>query len=109
MGDEAKLKIRVSQLEADLAALSARMQEREDIEEIKKVTARYCVAADKGDIDPPDYVERIADCFTEDGVWDGGAISRAEGMEGIPAAVGKVQRKWVDLRHSSSRQSDHRG
>ncbi len=73
----------IRQLLARIEQLEKRVGLSEDIEAIKALTARYCRAADKRDVDPPDYVERIAECFAEDGVWDGGAFFRAEGMEGF--------------------------
>lgn len=63
--------------------LEKRIQLADDIEAIREVTARYCRAADKNGPTSPDFVDRIADCFTTDGVWDGGELGRYEGMEGF--------------------------
>ncbi len=49
-----------------------------DIEEIKQLKARYALACDDN-YDP----DGIADLFTEDAVWDGGFMGRAETKEGI--------------------------
>ena len=61
-----------------LEDLERRIKALEDIEEIKKLTARYCAYCD----DSYD-ADAIADLFTEDAVWDGGMRGRAEGREGI--------------------------
>lgn len=50
----------------------------EDIEEIKRLKARYCAYCD----DEFD-ADRIASLFTEDAVWDGGMRGKAEGREAI--------------------------
>ena len=49
-----------------------------DIEEIKQLKARYALACDN-DYDP----DALADLFTEDAVWDGGFMGRAETRDGI--------------------------
>jgi ketosteroid isomerase-like protein len=50
----------------------------EDIEAIKQLKYRYADACDRGyDFDT------LADCFTEDAVWDGGLFGRHEGREAI--------------------------
>ena len=61
----------VEDLERRIAAL-------EDIEEIKKLKARYCAYCD----DSYD-ADGIAGLFTEDAVWDGGIRGRADGREEI--------------------------
>ena len=50
----------------------------EDIEEIKRLKARYCAYCD----DEFD-ADRNASLFTEDAVWDGGMRGKAEGREAI--------------------------
>ncbi len=51
-----------------------------DIEEIKQLKARYALACDN-EYDPA----ALADLFTEDAVWDGDFMGRAETREGIRA------------------------
>lgn len=58
----------------DLAALERRITRLEDIEAIKQLKARYCEICDAGH-DP----ERIVTVFTDDCVWEGPGIGRAEG------------------------------
>ena len=61
-----------------LEDLERRIKALEDIEEIKKLKARYCAYCDAG------YdADAIAALFTEDAVWDGGMRGRAEEREGI--------------------------
>jgi ketosteroid isomerase-like protein len=62
----------------DLAGLERRLRVLEDIEAIKQLKYRYADACDRGyDFDT------LADCFTEDAVWDGGLFGRHEGREAI--------------------------
>lgn len=49
-----------------------------DIEEIKQLKARYALACDN-DYEP----DTLADLFTEDAIWDGGFMGRAETRDGI--------------------------
>ena len=67
---------------ARIEALERRVQLSEDLEAIRTVTARYCLASDRNGDGPPS-VEPIAECFTQDGVWDGGPLGRFEGIEGF--------------------------
>lgn len=61
-----------------LENLERRLQLLEDIEEIKRLKARYCAYCDAG------YdADGIATLFTEDALWDGGMRGRAEGREEI--------------------------
>ncbi len=55
-------------------SLEARITRLEDIEAIKQLKALYCEICDDGH-DP----DRIVTIFTEDGIWEGGRIGRAEG------------------------------
>jgi hypothetical protein len=57
---------------------AARLQRLEDIESIKQLKARYCVLCDDN-YNP----QGIASLFTEDGVWDGGNLGKAEGHGAI--------------------------
>ena len=61
-----------------LEDLERRVKVIEDIEEIKRLKARYCAYCDDN------YnAEAIAGLFTEDAVWDGGIRGRADGREEI--------------------------
>jgi ketosteroid isomerase-like protein len=64
----------------NLESLEARITRLEDLEAIKQLKARYCEICDD-DHDP----ERITSVFTEDGVWEGKGIGRAEGHAEIRA------------------------
>jgi len=58
--------------------IAARLQRLEDIESIKQLKARYCAFCDES------YnAQGIASLFTEDGVWDGGNLGKAEGHDAI--------------------------
>ncbi len=59
-------------------SLEANVQRLVDIEDIKILKRRYARFCDDN-YNP----EGIASCFTEDGVWDGGALGFAEGRAGI--------------------------
>jgi len=60
------------------AGLERRLQRLEDIEALRLLKHRYCVFCDAG------YdAERLAPLFTEDAVWDGGAMGRFEGRAAI--------------------------
>ena len=58
--------------------IAARLQRLEDIESIKQLKARYCTFCDEN-YNP----QGIASLFTEDGVWDGGDLGKAEGHAAI--------------------------
>ena len=50
-------------------SLESRIQRLEDIEAIKQLKARYCGLCDDG------YpADDLAELFTEDAIWDGGAL-----------------------------------
>ena len=59
--------------------LAQRLQVLEDIEAIKRLKARYCLHVDAREPD------KVADLFTQDAVWDGGAVGRYEGQDAIRA------------------------
>lgn len=62
----------------DIATLARRLQRLEDIEAIKQLKARYAALCDAN------YdADALAELFTEDAVWDGETLGRAEGREGI--------------------------
>jgi limonene-1,2-epoxide hydrolase len=58
--------------------LHTRIRRLEDIEAVKQLKYRYCMACDD-DYNPAE----LAPLFTEDAVWDGGAMGRFEGREAI--------------------------
>lgn len=61
-----------------LEDLEARITRLEDLESIKQLKARYCEICDAGH-DP----ERIVSIFTENAIWEGRGIGRAEGHQEI--------------------------
>lgn len=61
-----------------LEDIERRLKALEDVEEIKRLKARYCAYCD----DNYD-ADAIASLFTEDAVWDGGIRGRADGREEI--------------------------
>ncbi len=61
-----------------LEDIDRRFRAIEDIEEIKRLKARYCSYCD----DNYD-ADRIASLFTEDAIWDGGIRGTAEGRDEI--------------------------
>ena len=61
-----------------LEDIERRVKVLEDIEEIKKLKARYCAYCD----DNYD-ADAIAGLFVEDAIWDGGIRGRADGREEI--------------------------
>lgn len=66
--------------------LEARVQRLEDLEAIKQLKALYCEICD--DDHNPD---RIVTIFTEDGVWEGRGIGKAEGHAEIRALFERFQ------------------
>ena len=89
--------------------LAARIQRLEDIEAIKQLKARYCSLCDDG------YdADALAELFTEDAVWDGGALGVAVGREQIrrffentpkvmPFAVHMVTNPSIEIEGDSAR------
>lgn len=61
-----------------LEELAARLTRLEDIEAIKQLKARYCEICD--DDHNPD---RITDVFSDNGIWEGRGIGKAEGHAAI--------------------------
>jgi uncharacterized protein (TIGR02246 family) len=61
-----------------MKTLEERLCVLEDIEEIRKLKARYAAACD----DNYD-ADAIAALFTEDAIWDGGSLGRADGRAAI--------------------------
>jgi len=61
-----------------METLETRISKLSDIDEIKRLKARYAAACDN------DYdADAIAELFTEDAVWDGGKFGKAERRENI--------------------------
>jgi hypothetical protein len=64
--------------------LEQRLRRFEDIEEIKKLKARYCEACDGGWSGRSSHnVEGIVSLFVEDCIWDGGVFGKREGREAL--------------------------
>jgi len=64
--------------------IEQRLRRLEDIEEIKKLKARYCEACDGGwDGRATHDTEKIVGLFAEDGIWDGGVYGNREGRAQI--------------------------
>ena len=61
-----------------LEDIERRLRALEDVEEIKRLKARYCTYCD----DNYD-ADKIAGLFVEDAIWDGGIRGKAEGRDGI--------------------------
>ena len=64
----------LEQLQASIEALATRLTHMEDVEAIKQLKALYCEICDDGH-DP----DRIITLFTEDAIWEGRGIGRAQG------------------------------
>jgi ketosteroid isomerase-like protein len=64
----------------DIQNLEQRITRVEDLEAVKQLKARYCEICDD-DHDP----KRITTLFTEDAIWEGPAIGRAQGHAEIRA------------------------
>jgi uncharacterized protein (TIGR02246 family) len=71
---------------SDTTELERRITRLEDIEAIKQLKALYCEICDD-DHDP----QRITSVFTEDGIWEGRGIGRAEGATEIRALFERFQ------------------
>jgi hypothetical protein len=64
--------------------LEARIRYLADIEEIKMLKYKYCKYNDGGwPAQPVSHQGPSADLFTEDAVWDGSPVAKAEGREAI--------------------------
>ena len=70
----------------NITELEKRILRIEDIEAIKQLKARYCYICD--DNHNPDHITEI---FTEDGVWEGRGIGKAEGSAAIKALFLRFQ------------------
>ncbi len=68
-------------------SIEARLRVLEDIEEIKKLKARYCAACD--DAHNP---EALGPLFAPDAVWEASGVGRAEGRDAIKALLGGIGR-----------------
>lgn len=86
-----------------MKTIEERLRVLEDIEEIRKLKARYAAACDDN------YnADAIAALFTEDAVWDGGALGTADGRTAIhkffsrateffPFAIHNVMNPIIDV------------
>ena len=76
---------------ASIERLAARVRALEDVEAIRRLKARYAERVDaryeRGAPRPPEQLERLADeiaaLFTEDAVWEGGALGTCSGRPAI--------------------------
>src|SRR5690606_5774548 len=67
-----------------MRTLEQKVQYLLDLEEIRSLVYRYCRYNDGGWPEQPlSHQGPSADLFTEDGVWDGSPIAKAEGREEI--------------------------
>ncbi|MGH7985370.1 MAG: nuclear transport factor 2 family protein [Candidatus Binataceae bacterium] len=92
-----------------MKTLEERVRVLEDIESIKRLKARYCAACDDN------YnAEAIAALFTEDAIWDGAGLGKAEGGEKIrqffrgaprifPFAIHHVMNPIIEVEGDSAR------
>ncbi len=78
----------------DLEDLARRITRLEDLEAIKQLKARYCEICD--DDHNPD---RITTIFTEDGVWEGRGIGKAQGHAEIRALFERFQKLMCFSQH----------
>ena len=69
------------------ASMEERLRVLEDIEEIRKLKARYCAACD--DAHNP---ETLGPLFAPHAVWEAAGVGRAEGREAIQALLGGIGR-----------------
>ena len=68
----------------DGSDLEPRLRRMEDVEEIKKLKARYCAACDGGWGGRASHdTEGILSCFVEDCVWDGGVFGKRESRKAL--------------------------
>lgn len=86
-----------------MKTIEDRLRVLEDLEEIRKLKARYAAACDDN------YnADAIAALFTEDAVWDGGALGTADGRTAIhkffsrateffPFAIHNVMNPIIDV------------
>jgi hypothetical protein len=78
----------------NLEDLASRITRLEDLEAIKQLKARYCEICD--DDHNPD---RITSVFTEDGIWEGRGIGKAEGHAAIRELFARFQKMMSYTQH----------
>ena len=78
----------------DLADLEKRITRLEDLESIKQLKARYCEICD----DNHDS-ERITSIFTDNGIWEGRGIGKAQGHAEIKALFENFQKRISYSQH----------
>ena len=71
----------------DLEKLEQRITRIEDLEAIKQLKARYCEICDDNH-----NAERITSIFTEDAIWEGRGIGKAQGHAEIKALFENFQK-----------------
>ena len=71
----------------DLERLEERITRLEDLEAIKQLKARYCEICDDNH-----NAERITSIFTEDAIWEGRGIGKAQGHVEIKALFENFQK-----------------
>lgn len=78
----------------DIIDLEKRITRLEDLESIKQLKARYCEICD----DNHDS-ERITSIFTDDGIWEGRGIGKAQGHAEIKVLFENFQKKISYSQH----------
>ncbi len=78
----------------DLAELEKRITRLEDLESIKQLKARYCEICDDNH-----NAERITSIFTDNGIWEGRGIGKAQGHAEIKALFENFQKKISYSQH----------
>ena len=78
----------------DLESLEARITRLEDLEAIKQLKTRYCEICDD-DHNPAE----ITSIFTEDGIWEGRGIGKAQGHDEIRALFTRFQQSISFSQH----------
>lgn len=68
-------------------SVEARLRILEDIEQIRKLKARYCAACD--DSHNP---ETLGPLFAADAIWEASGVGRAEGRDAIKTLLGDIGR-----------------
>lgn len=74
--------------------IEARITRLEDIESIRQLKARYCEICDDNH-----NTDEIVKIFTEDGIWEGEGIGRAQGHEEIQALFQSFQKSISFSQH----------
>lgn len=78
----------------DMEELTRRITRLEDLEAIKQLKARYCEICD--DNHNPELITSV---FTEDGIWEGRGIGKAEGHAAIRELFKGFQKMMTFTQH----------